>query len=704
MDRIIEDSLEQVRQLCKKGLIDQALPVLDKLALICPGVADDLLYEKAVLEFDNGRVKDALVDFITCYEHTGSEAVFSVIMSFSQSEREEFKERYAHNVEVLKEYPYVYGSLESRPSAKLLWKDDESIIFYNPEDDSFSSYAYPESDTNKYMEVYVILINVVSGMRIAWYLDACKEGWSVNGRKLPVYLYYKKSSMDILLQCVDLEPLLPKEKLVFLIGQESMESFFVNEAVNYPYYAVGDNNDHEKELVTDKLKELHREMLNESNRLHVLNCKYYHQNAELIEKHILSKKPRVLIITSLFTTALQYHAAFCAKNLRELGLESLVIKEKGKINSLRFLEYEKAIHDFKPDLIFELDHFRFESGAFMDFKELYWVSWIQDFLPYNMTADHFSQLTNRDILMVQYYHEEIKKRLEGRYYIDAPAPADDTIYKPYDLTEEEKEKYSCDICMVCHASDVDGIANDIINGLIAKGVSDAREEGARILQVFFDSVYEGEIYSNSKEIRSFLDENLDGLDGQWNTNELRDWMASEMIVRYNQPVYRQVLADWLIEAGYDNIKLWGNGWLNSPKYTSYAMGPAENGEVLAKINQAAKIVLGNNILISGAARTWETMLSGGFYLCNYVSPEDDGTDIRRALREGVDFIMFHDRQELLDYVDFYLNNEDKRQEMIRRGREAALEKMTYKKLMRRMLDEIPLILEKQGALSRDGDF
>lgn len=694
MDNVLQESLEKVRQLCEKGFIDDALPVLDRLMEICPGAADDLLYEKAVIEFQCGRAKDALFDFLRHYANTQSEEVLSIIMSYSQVSENELKQRFDRNRDLLKDYPYIFGEIPHDYTVKIIWKDEESAVIYDPIENHFHIFRYPTEDSNSYLEKSVLLVNVLSHNMIGWYIKACRESWSVAGRVVPVYVYYKKCCMEALLQCVELEDLLAYKKLVFFMDKESFSTFFRGEMVWFPEFIIGDDDDDDKSWLNDKLIEQAGCKKRESDRLLKELLEYYTNNGNAILERIRAKTPRILIYTSLFTTALQYHAMFCQKNLEELGIEACVVKEKNVISRIQVYDDCKSLWEFKPDIILQLDHFRFESP--FQIKNLVYISWIQDYLEYNMTKENFKKLTARDVLMVQFYHEEIKDRLKGRYYIDAPAPADETIYKPYALTDEEREKYGCDICMVCHASDVDGVTNRIINALKAQGVIDAKDVFTQLSQAFFKAVYEGETFHNSLKIRNFIDNALDGKGGLWASDEVRDFLTSEMIVGLNQPVYRQVLADWLIEAGYDNIKLWGNGWLKSPKYTKYAMGPAQNGEVLAKINQAAKIVLGNNVNVTGATRVWETMLSGGLYFCNYVPPEDDGVDIRNLLKED-EFIMFHNKQELLEFVQYYLNHDKERQDMIRRGRNAILERLTYKILMQRVLDETPQILEKQGA-------
>ena len=123
------------------------------------------------------------------------------------------------------------------------------------------------------------------------------------------------------------------------------------------------------------------------------------------------------------------------------------------------------------------------------------------------------------------------------------------------------------------------------------------------------------------------------------------------------------------------------------------MGPAQNGEVLSKIYQASKIVLGNNALISGATRSMETLLSGGFYLANYIPLEFDFTDLRKLVEIDKDVIMFYNKEDLIEKLHYYLGHEEERQMMIARGRKVALEKLTNDALMKRVLKEVAERLE-----------
>ena len=126
------------------------------------------------------------------------------------------------------------------------------------------------------------------------------------------------------------------------------------------------------------------------------------------------------------------------------------------------------------------------------------------------------------------------------------------------------------------------------------------------------------------------------------------------------------------------------------------MGPAENGETLSKIYQASKIVVGNNFHASASARAWESMMSGAFYMSNYIPPERDAVDIRMIMKEDEELVIFHGKEDFLNKVEYYLTHEEERIRMAEIGQKAALERMTYDILMKRVVEGLPERLRMLG--------
>ena len=375
----------------------------------------------------------------------------------------------------------------------------------------------------------------------------------------------------------------------------------------------------------------------------------------------------------------------------------MVLIEKDPLHRVDGLYEARAVAEFKPDAVFLVDHFRFEHNPALYPKEMLSIIWAQDPLPFVMNTSTPQKLSNRDFIMNHFitWKSFFNVGYKNEQIIEAPIPADSHIYRPYELTDEEREQYEADICLVCHAADVDGKIQEMSCRFDEK----SRHMIIALYKEYRRLAYEKTvIYYSEEEFKTYIDRFFKT---QYHLNvadNIKGALANHMRMWFNQAVFRQVIVDWLIDAKITNIKLWGNGWTKYEKYKKYAMGPAENGEILSKIYQASKIVLGNNCLTTSAARAWESMLSGAFYISNYIPPESDITDIHKIIKGNKDIIMFYNRKDLIKKVRYYLKHDDERREMARRGREVALQKMTYDALMKRV---IQFIGDKVSAGSKE---
>ncbi len=373
-----------------------------------------------------------------------------------------------------------------------------------------------------------------------------------------------------------------------------------------------------------------------------------------------------------------------------LGCEVQLLMEPDGIHRVYERDIIQYIKRFKPDIIFNIDHFRFEYSVIP--KEIIWITWVQDPLPEIMDKETPLKLIDRDFVMNHFITWKKFKEVgyQVKCFMDAAIPADSHMYRPLCLNEEY-EKYACDICFVCHASNVDVH----IVGVLEKVPEKLKEDVCVIYKGYQDYAYEtGNIFYSEKEFKEYIEGILSFRYNIALIQEIINYLAEDMYSNFNQRVYRQVLVDWILDAGFTNVKLWGSGWREEERYEKYAMGIAENGEKLSKIYQASKIVVGNNVLTTSAARAWETMLSGGFYISNYIPEEEDAVDIRKIIEVGKEVVMFYNRDDLMEKLHYYLEHEEERKAMIERGRKAALNTMTYDILMKRVLDEITKCLEK----------
>lgn len=670
--------LAAVERLKNKGGYAEALEFLAQMKLLFPEREQDITIEILQTKFDLQLYQDVLND-ATVYVNSHNDKVNQWVLShFYDPFLNEAREIYRENQDLLLRYKYFYGQLSDGGVKALYYDNVRSLYYCNSEKIiSFEGPFEIEIPSDK----AIVIQNMLNIENLVEQLEKSKYTGPIPGYKQPLYLYYTPEIFSALMQSVRMDRLLIDERVVFLIGEKNVETFFQNKQSRFPVEVIGDNAQQIDVLLYRMMKEREQQM--ECDKAQMME--YYQCAQQDIDYRIRQRSPRILILTSFFTTVLKYHARNLKYVAEQLGLEVELSLEQDAIYGTTRADFYAIMDNFKPDIIISLDTFRFQEGEMP--KEVVFVSWVQDPLPVVMNTETPLKLKHRDFVMNHFTTWKTFYELgySDQCLIDAPIPANPSIYRPYQLASEEYRKYSCDICFVCHASDVDAH----LKGLVQSLHNAWEEEISLLYKSYQNYVYEtGQPFYSIKLFKDYIIGASADCFGLHVTEDGLKLLAEDMYYWFNQRVYRQALVDWILDAGFTNIKLWGNGWKDNPKYAPYAMGPAENGETLSKIYQASKIVVGNNIMTTAAARAWETMLSGGFYLSNYIPEEDDITDIRKIITVGEDVIMFYDKEDLVNKLHYYLEHEEERQLMIEKGRTASLEKMTFESLLKRVLNEI----------------
>lgn len=685
----LQDYLSEILKAEDTGFVEEALQAIDAMTKAYPLFQQELMYEKALMEFRNGKDFEALMDFIWLYQKGGNEEILSLIFeAYIEPNREEFAVRYAENRKQLNNYEYFWGETEEVNNTYVVWVDASNVVFFVESIKKFVHCENNVSDIGDYTEKTVLLYNPMFVDFILKYNQACVVAWSVNGRTIPIYLDFERNHLEAFLQVVDLNKLLALKRMVFLGDDVAIKNFFQRPMVKCPIAMIGSGvgYQHHVDIIKHIFDAKYEKMKQDTE-----NAKaYYESHDKEILKNIKEHNCKIVFLVSRFTTVLQYHASNCVNAARKLGMEAKILIEQDDISHNDLYALMNEISDYKPDILFSMDHFRFQYG-FPNLENMVVVSWIQDLIPNFMNSECLGKLTARDVLMTHLIScSRLEKLFQGRRMISAPIPANEEIYKPYVISDVEHGKYDCDICLVCHASDAENYMHEFADRF-------DQETKCLILHIYTEYLnvaFQGEILFSEAQFLQFIKKII------WRDfhAEVEDgtiaFIANDMYLWYNQRVYRQALVNWILEAGYEYIKLWGNGWLKSPQYAKYAMGPAQNGEELSKICQCSKIMLGNNIMTTAAARAWETMLSGGFYMSNYIPPDLDVCDIRKII-DPENFVMFYNKNDLIEKLHFYLGHEVERQQMADLGRRVSLKKMTFKNLMEHMMDEMPGILKDQ---------
>lgn len=684
MNELMKTYLGKTFEFETNGCIDEAIDLYSELLDVFPDSKEILLTEKAKMEFRNLRDKEALLDFIHAYAIGRNQDLYDLILeAYLNPNIEQLEEQYQKNIQLLQKYPFYKNDFDSdQLNVYTIWMDEEVICMVNVDERAFAALPYCGYDEQEPEETIFMLINPLWLSEISYYKNIIKQKESLPNSEIPYYLVYDKNYWMLFVQIVDIKELLTEKRAVFLIGEQSFNVYFEDSFAMQPQIVKYCSISFDYEILMSRILKKKGELIKICKEE---NEEYYQEHRKEIIQNILSGKPRILFITSRFTTVLQYHTRDCQQAAEKIGCNTRLLIEPDGIHRISGLSYIKCIRDFKPDIIFCIDHFRFEYGAP---DNLVWVTWVQDPLPDIMDKKTPEKLESRDFLMNHYitWKEFKNVKYDEKYIIDAPVPANSWIYKPYQLNVKEKERYSCDICFVCHFSDVE----KHVENMVSNYTEELQEMIRAVYYGYKSFVYQtSQLFYKEDAFATYIKGALWQHFNYTCSSEMLRYIANDMYMWFNQAVYRQVLVDWLIDAGFKNLKLWGKDWLGNEKYKQYAMGIAENGETLSKIYQASKIVVGNNVKTTGAARAWEAMLSGAFYISNYIPPEEDAVDIRKILKLDGELIMFYNKTDFLHKIEYYLTHEKERKRMIDIGRKVALEKMTFERLMEKAIKEIP---------------
>lgn len=674
--------MDKVLEYEERGFVDEAVYLCDKLLGCFSEETEYLLVEKAKLEFRNHRYKDALFDFIQAYSIKMDVNLYNLILdAYLEPNLDALQKKYQENLSLLDNYPFYYHEFnEDALDLYVLWQDEEIVWLVNTSKKTFGCLERKVDYEQKQEEASVMIVDCLWNDDLLRVEQMTRTQSAFMDMENPYYLVYDYNFWKLVLQVCDLEVLTTSKRVVFLIGVNKLLEYFQDDMAIMPHHTIFCEGQKEYGIWIGFLEETKKREYSQN----INNIKlYYADHENEIIRNIKSGYPRILFYTSRFTTALQYHSRDCAQAAQRLGCESELLLESDGLHRITKLTMSKHVWDFKPDIVFCIDHFRFDKKEIP--KEVVYITWIQDYLEWIMNDETPKKLVKTDFILNHFVTAGVLE--QHGYPIDRIMPAmicaNSELYKPYSLTDDEKIEYGADICMICHASDVEQFSRDIL-----KMFSNTKDIAAMVENFFYDYkilIKEGTFFYLERDFQEFFRQYASEFYQINLCSKFIEEFTKAVFIPFTERAYRQALADWLIEAGYTNIKLWGKGWLMEERYQPYAMGTAPNGEVMSKILQSSKIVLGNNFFGTGAARAWETMLSGAFYMSNYVPPQVDRVDIRSVLKEEHELVMFYDQNDLITKIDYFLHHEEERKRMADIGRTCALERATFDSLMKRTI-------------------
>lgn len=453
-------------------------------------------------------------------------------------------------------------------------------------------------------------------------------------------------------------------------------------------------------------------------------------------------RPKVLLVTSRFTTVLQYSTADCEQAFRKLGWRTRKLIEPSGTHRITTRAIAEALATFRPDLVFTIDKLRSHcESAFPE--KLPYVCWIQDQLASFTNAQAGASIGPRDFVLSMVGPMYTRRwGYPARQIIPVPkltrpparpkawtSDGDDLVYvssasqRVETLLESFREH---DLMRICAESIV------------------AEYEAGRSLPTLWHvaRIVDRVCAKHRCEL----------------TAEERSLAINQLMHPLNNALYRQQALRWVGEAADDlglSFAIYGAGWDGHPDFARFARGPVAYGPELEQLTRRSKINLQIVPSFCLHQRLLDGLVAGGFFLVRqHPSDEllpklirqldpasrtvaealeaagDRRGELEEALAEAecfadqggpIDLVawlrdcrqseLINDTGEALphfDEIDFadaaglrhriqtYINAEDLRQEVSEAQRLAVEQRLSYTAGMRRMLKRVGRLLTEEN--------
>lgn len=374
------------------------------------------------------------------------------------------------------------------------------------------------------------------------------------------------------------------------------------------------------------------------------------------------------------------HSSFEASFIRIFNQWNIK-NEVLSFSELTELAFQEKLYFFKPHLIIAEDVRKMDLPFYVH-ENLFFLTSLDSnytFLYTDDTKSFVEEMDEKNLFLLPYMNPERDYRrdfVDSTWYkehiVKFPFVCDQGVFRTYQLTEEEYNKYHADICVVTNNSGyaiMDEIIYywyDLVN-IQRSRVYELIKEAYELLKIaFYEETREKETYvaerERWKEISYSIFEKV-GLTSVGINNQDLDTLWRSICYQASELAWREATVDWLIEAGYD-IKLWGGYW-NKPLYAGYDMGRINSPVELSKMYNATKINLCTLPLFGVHRRTFEGILSNCFPLLS-TTGDYDWSDITKYYKMGEEIDQYINREDLLKKVDLYLENDMLRKSMIHR--------------------------------------
>lgn len=505
---------------------------------------------------------------------------------------------------------------------------------------------------------------------IAFNLLASPSRIKQHGWKRIVFLVEEDAAaLSALLQGIELEPLLELEQLRLFVGTGAFDALASALEQNMNQGVPGLNLGIPKEL-QQRILRRRTELSVRTPELHGLfkaRCRGLPER--LLHALRSGERPlRIALLTSRYTTVIQYVTRDLAAGFSELGHRCEVLLEPAAGENLVSHWAAERLLEFEPDVLVVIDHVRPEYGALLP-EGLPVVTWILDEVPWLKDPRHIRQLGALD-LAYGFSRAVQQGFLELGYPNVGHLPF---AVNPEQYWPEQPDPSARGIAFTTHIGQVD-----------------PDPDGAPGLGALLEARL-----SSYPEVPLEMPRILPDLQACLSQLSLRPSEAQQQAWLYHalqlaRQLDRQRVAEHIVDAGLP-LDLYGLGWDKLDRFAPRARGVVAPGPELRDVYRRHRVVLHINRGCNIHPRVLETLCAGGLVIARWDPADDLPGETRDQLEE---LCLFRSRDELLSLLRRALEDDRFRREASERGQARVLRCHTYRTRARTILNDLTALLER----------
>ena len=323
--------------------------------------------------------------------------------------------------------------------------------------------------------------------------------------------------------------------------------------------------------------------------------------------------PRVMIMTSLFTTFLRFTAEDLAEAFDAGGADARLLIEPDDATAFTPLMVMREIEVFDPDVVLVLNYTRDQLAKYFPEGRPF-VCWVQDAMNH-MFQPSAGTPSALDFIAGHVYDDSTMRRgYDGDAVLRFPVPVSTRKFAPSPVADTDRERFACDIAYVSHQSE----PADRYHTRIATQFPPSHHPAlVRCFGRVRDAVLGWSDAAQEHALDAAIGELVENL-GQSGDPAAASIVRTQYVHPIAERMLRHQMLGWAGKIAEDRglrFRLYGSGWDNHPTLARFAHGPVTHGDDLRACYQSAAVHLHASALGCGHQRVIECAFSGGLPLC-----------------------------------------------------------------------------------------